>query len=125
MGWGAIGLLLGGILLWKKQQRSLRFIRLGTRLTKDELLQVIGEVGNRYHWVLDDAKGDSLVIHTLPTSIWSLTWGEQIFIVFEKGGILVNSVNDLNKHGHIFSFGYNKRNIQILEEAIRSAEKKL
>ena len=46
--------------------------------------------------------------------------GEQIFIVFDKGQIWVNSVNDLNKRTSICSFGYNKRNIRRIKEALDS-----
>mgnify|MGYP006877194546 CR=1 FL=1 len=54
----------------------------------------------------------------IPTSLWHLTWGEQIFIVFDQGQVWVNSVNDLNKRTSICSFGHNKRNIRRIREAL-------
>ena len=62
--------------------------------------------------------------HTNP-GMWAPTWGEQIFVVFDEGRIWVNSVNDLNKRTSIVSFGYTKRNIRRVEEAIKHKENSL
>lgn len=68
---------------------------------------------------MDHYGEDCIVAHTNP-SFLRLSWGEQIFIVFDKGQIWVNSVNDLNKRTSICSFGYNKRNIRRIKEALDS-----
>lgn len=62
------------------------------------------------------------VAHTHP-AWWSATWGEQIFVAHDRGGIWINSINDLNKRSSIVSFGYNRRNIRRVTEAIAAREK--
>ena len=70
-----------------------------------------------YDWDVDHYGEDCIVAHTNP-SFLSLTWGEQIFIVFDKGQVWVNSVNDLNRRTSICSFGRNKRNIRRIRDAL-------
>lgn len=70
-----------------------------------------------YDWDVDHYGEDCIVAHTNP-AIWHLTWGEQIFIVFDKGQVWVNSVNDLNKRTSPFSFGYAKRNVRRIRDAL-------
>lgn len=44
--------------------------------------------------------------------------GEIIFIVFDRGQVWVNSVNDLNKRTSLCSFGHNERNIRRIREVL-------
>lgn len=62
------------------------------------------------------------VAHTHP-AWWSATWGEQIFVAHDRGGIWINSINDLGKRSSIVSFGYTRRNIRRVTEAITAQEK--
>lgn len=111
-----------GVVSWICQKRKLYFKEIRTTLSKEEIFNAIGTVGERNGWSLDHAGEDCIVAHTNPR-MWSPTWGEQIFVVFDEGKIWVNSVNDLNKRTSIVSFGYTKRNVRQVEEAVREKER--
>ena len=67
-----------------------------TTLDEQAIYDRIYNLAATYDWDVDHYGEDCIVAHTNP-AIWHLTWGEQIFIVFDKGQVWVNSVNDLNK----------------------------
>ena len=113
----ALVLLLIGTVSWRWQRRKLYFKEVSTPLGKEEIFEAVAEVGEKEGWTLDYAGEDCIVAHTNP-GMWSLTWGEQIFIVFDEGRIWVNSINDLNKRTNIISFVRTKRNIRKVEEAV-------
>ena len=89
-------------------------------MDKQSIYDQIYKLSVTYDWDVDHYGEDCIVAHTNP-SLWSMTWGEQIFVVFDKGQVWVNSVNDLNKRTSICSFGHNKRNIRRIREALISA----
>lgn len=106
-------------ILYRRQRRKLDFQSLPTSLDKQDIYDRIYNLSVKYDWDVDHYGEDCIVAHTNP-SFLRLSWGEQIFIVFDKGQIWVNSVNDLNKRTSICSFGYNKRNIRRIKEALDS-----
>ena len=80
------------------------------------------ELAEQYDWTIDHMDRDFFVAHTRP-AWWSTTWGEQIFVAHDSGGIWINSINDLGKRSSIVSFGYTRRNIRRVTEAITAQEK--
>lgn len=104
-------------ILYRNQRRKLDFQNIPTSLDKQAIYDKIYNLSVTYDWEIDHYGEDCIVAHTNP-AFWHLTWGEQIFIVFDKGQVWVNSVNDLNKRTSLCSFGYNKRNIQKIKEAL-------
>lgn len=103
--------------LYRVQRRKLDFQSIPTTLDKQSIYDRICHLSVTYNWDVDHYGEDCIVAHTNP-AIWHLTWGEQIFIVFDKGQVWVNSVNDLNKRTSPFSFGYTKRNIRKIRDAL-------
>lgn len=103
--------------LYRVQRRKLDFQSIPTTLDKQSIYDRICHLSVTYDWDVDHYGEDCIVAHTNP-AIWHLTWGEQIFIVFDKGQVWVNSVNDLNKRTSPFSFGYTKRNIRRIRDAL-------
>lgn len=103
--------------LYRVQRRKLDFQSIPTTLDKQSIYDRICHLSVTYNWDVDHYGEDCIVAHTNP-AIWHLTWGEQIFIVFDKGQVWVNSVNDLNKRTSPFSFGYTKRNIRRIRDAL-------
>lgn len=103
------------------QRSKLTFWAVHTRLTKSQVREALLEAAAQWDWEIDPAGDDCLVAVTHPSG-WSFTWGEQIFVVFDKGRIWVNSVNDLNKRTAVASFGYTKRNVRRVVEAIVAKE---
>ena len=104
-------------LLYRSQRRKLDFQSIPTLLDKQGIYDRIYRLSVTYDWDVDHYGEDCIVAHTSP-SFLSLTWGEQIFIVFDKGQVWVNSVNDLNRRTSICSFGRNKRNIRRIRDAL-------
>lgn len=110
-------LLLLAYVLYRSQRRKLDFSNIPTTLDKQSIYDKIYNLSVTYDWDVDHYGEDCIVAHTNP-ALWHLTWGEQIFIVFDQGQVWVNSVNDLNKRTSIYSFGHNKRNIRRIREAL-------
>lgn len=115
--WFAIACVPLAYVLYRMQRSKLKFQNLPTTLNKQAIYDCIYHLSVTYDWDIDHYGDDCIVAHTNP-ALWHLTWGEQIFIVFDQNQIWLNSVNDLNKRTSICSFGHNKRNIQRIKQAL-------
>jgi hypothetical protein len=91
-------------------------------LPPERIDALLRELAEQYNWTIDHMDRDFFVAHTHP-AWWSATWGEQIFVAHDRGGIWINSINDLGKRSSIVSFGYTRRNIRRVTEAIAAQEK--
>lgn len=103
---------------YRNQREKLNFEPIATTLPVENIQQAITEVAMRNDWIVDHINHHCFVAHT-SRSFPSLSWGEQVFVVFDKGQVWVNSVNDMNKKSAAFSFGYTKKNIRLLRVAIK------
>lgn len=103
------------------QYRRLFFRWWKTALPQERICTLLRELAERYDWTIDHIDRELFIAHTHPAR-WSATWGEQIFVVHDRGGIWINSINDLNKRNSIVSFGYTRRNIRRVTEAIAAQE---
>ncbi len=115
--WFGIAFVPLAYLSYRNQRCKLDFQSIPTTLDKQAIYDTIYNLSVTYDWDVDHYGEDCIVAHT-NSAIWHLTWGEQIFIVFDKGQVWANSVNDLNKRTSPFSFGYAKRNIRRIREAL-------
>ena len=110
--------------VYRNQRSKLNFRSVKISFSDEVMLEVVEETARENNWTIDHAGRDCVVAHT--HSHWlSATWGEQIFVVFDRGQVWINSVNDLNKRSTAFSFGYTKRNMNKLQEAIERREKQV
>ena len=119
---GIVGVpfLLGALFAYT-QYRKLFFRKVETNLSIDELYDLIQKLGAANDWYSEHAGNDCFVGHTSRGFLGS-SWGEQIFVVFDKGQVWINSICDLQQRAAITSFGRTKKNIRLLEEAIEEAE---
>lgn len=108
--------------LFRLQYRRLFFRWRKTVLPPERIDALLRELAEQYDWTIDHMDRDFFVAHTHP-AWWSATWGEQIFVAHDRGGIWINSINDLGKRSSIVSFGYTRRNIRRVTEAITAQEK--
>ena len=108
--------------LFRLQYRRLFFRWRKTVLPPERIDALLRELAEQYDWTIDHMDRDFFVAHTRP-AWWSATWGEQIFVAHDSGGIWINSINDLGKRSSIVSFGYTRRNIRRVTEAIAALEK--
>ena len=108
--------------LFRLQYRRLFFLWRKTVLPPERIDALLRELAEQYDWTIDHMDRDFFVAHTHP-AWWSATWGEQIFVAHDRGGIWINSINDLGKRSSIVSFGYTRRNIRRVTEAITAQEK--
>lgn len=113
--------LLLALVLFRVQRNRLDFEVVPSRLSVEEIRDLFVELAETHGWSIDHLGHDCIVAHTNP-SIWSPTWGEQIFVVYDRGQVWLNSVNDLDKRSSIVSFGYTRRNVRRVVEAIRARE---
>lgn len=113
--------LLLALLLFRVQRNRLDFEVVPTRLSVEVVSDLFVELSESCCWTIDHLGHDCIVAHTNP-SVWSPTWGEQIFVVYDRGQIWVNSVSDLNRRSSIISFGYTHRNCRRIVDAIRARE---
>lgn len=110
-----------GILVSYWQYRKLFFMKIETSLNLDQLYEVIQQIGGQYEWLCEHAGEDCIVIHT-PGGFSKMSWGEQVFVVFDERQVWINSICDLQRRASITSFGQTKKNIRRLQEAIAEAE---
>lgn len=108
--------------LFSLQYRRLFFRWRKTVLPPERIDALLRELAEQYDWTIDHMDRDFFAAHTHP-AWWSATWGEQIFVAHDRGGIWINSINDLGKRSSIVSFGYTRRNIRRVTEAIAAQEK--
>jgi len=104
---------------YRNQRSKLNFQPEKTALSLEALQDILEETARVNEWTIDYLGEDCFIAHTHPSK-WRAKWGEQVFVVFDKGQVWINSVNDLNKRTALFSFGYAKKNKRIVQEAIRS-----
>ena len=109
-------------ILFRLQYRRLFFHWWKTGLPPEQIDRLLRELAEQHEWTIDHMDRDFFVAHTHP-AWWSATWGEQIFVAHDRGGIWINSINDLGKRSSIVSFGYTRRNIRRVTEAIAAREK--
>lgn len=120
--WGGLLPMILAFVLYRRQRAKLFFQSVQTSLPLETLQAVMLEVARAKNWTIDYIGDDCMVAHTNP-SIWSGTWGEQVFVVFDRNEVWVNSVNNLDKRSALVSFGRTKRNIRWIKEAISEREK--
>lgn len=113
--------LLLALLLFRVQRNRLDFEEAPTRLSVEEIGNLFIELAEAHEWSIDHLGYDCIVAHTNP-SMWSFTWGEHIFVVYDSGRVWLNSVNNLDRRSSIVSFGYTRRNLRWIVEAIRARE---
>ena len=109
-------------ILFRLQYRRLFFHWWKTGLPPEQIDRLLRELAEQHEWTIDHMDRDFFVAHTHP-AWWSATWDEQIFVAHDRGGIWINSINDLGKRSSIVSFGYTRRNIRRVTEAIAAQEK--
>lgn len=109
-------------ILFRLQYRRLFFHWWKTGLPPEQIDRLLRELAEQHEWTIDHMDRDFFVAHTHP-AWWNATWGEQIFVAHDRGGIWINSINDLGKRSSIVSFGYTRRNIRRVTEAIAAQEK--
>ena len=120
--WIAVVCVPMAFILFRLQYRRLFFHWWKTGLPPEQIDRLLRELAEQYDWTIDHMDRDFFVAHTHP-AWWSATWGEQIFVAHDRGGIWINSINDLDKRSSIVSFGYTRRNIRRVTEAIAAQEK--
>lgn len=108
---------------YRNRHSKLNFVPIATALPVEQIQQAVVEIAARHDWIIDYMGDDCFVAHT-SRSFPSLSWGEQVFVVFDKGQVWVNSVNDMNKKSVACSFGYTKKNIRLLREHIEAKQSK-
>lgn len=113
--------LLLALLLFRVQRNRLDFEEVPTRLSVEEIGNLFIELAELHEWSIDHLGYDCIVAHTNP-SMWSFTWGEHIFVVYDSGRVWLNSVNNLDRRSSIVSLGYTRRNLRWIVEAIRAKE---
>ena len=114
LGIGVFPLLLAALLI-RRQYRKLFFTPVSTTLPPGELYPAIERLCQEHEWVPDYVGEECFVGHT-PTGAFS--WGEQLFIVFDKGRVWINSVGNMDRRVSVSSFGRIRRNKRLLQKAI-------
>lgn len=120
--WTSVVCVPMAFILFRLQYRRLFFHWWKTGLPPEQIDRLLRELAEQHEWTIDHMDRDFFVAHTHP-AWWSATWGEQIFVAHDRGGIWINSINDLGKRSSIVSFGYTRRNIRRVTEAIAAREK--
>lgn len=102
-----------GILFYKIQKNRLQFKSVETKLTREELANVIENLSIKLEWEPVINKKNVFIAKTSP-GFFSGSWGEQITVLFDKNKVLVNSICDPDKQSSVVSMGRNKKNTNYL-----------
>lgn len=109
-----------GLLFYRLQKNRLKFKQIETKLTREEIDQIIEKIANELEWITFVKNKKIIISKTFP-GFFSGSWGEQITILFDKNRILVNSICDPDKRSSVVSMGRNKKNMNRLIEEIKKA----
>lgn len=109
------------IFFYRRQRKKLHFHPVDTRLPKEAIVRLMERIGGEEHWTPDYLGDDMLVCHTSP-SFLSGSRGEQIFVVFDKNRVWLNSISNIDKKGSVTSFGRTRKQVQWLTDEIRRFE---
>lgn len=104
------------ILFFIIQYRRLRFKMVKTNLTRDELQEIIINIGTKLKWKPLVNEEDIFIAET--SAGWTGSWGERITIIFDENRILINSVCNPAGPSSIASMGRNRKNTQSFIKAI-------
>ena len=96
---------------WCRQRLKLDFQAVPTSLSPGMLREVMEKAVRENNWTLDYIREDCIVART-HRHWWEPARGEQVFLVFGREEVWINSVNDLHKRSVAFPSGYTKRNIR-------------
>lgn len=119
--WCGVLPLVVSFAFWRRQRLKLDFQAVPTSLSPGMLREVMEKAARENNWTLDYIGEDCIVART-HRRWWEAARGEQVFLVFGREEVWINSVNDLHKRSVTFPSGYTKRNIRLLREAIESRE---
>ena len=117
LGFGVLPLILAALLA-RRQYRKLFFTPVRTSLPPAALNQAIEQLCRDCDWIPDHIGEDCFVAHT-PRRAFS--WGEQLFVVFGRGEVWINSVNNMDDRTAVSSFGCVRRNKLLLQKTIEQA----
>lgn len=117
LGFGVLPLILAALLA-RRQYRKLFFTPVRTALPPAALNQAIEQLCRDCDWIPDHIGEDCFVAHT-PRRTFS--WGEQLFVVFGRGEVWINSVNNMDDRTAVSSFGCVRRNKLLLQKTIEQA----
>lgn len=104
--------------IYKLQRRRLKFKSVETNLKRKEINDIIREVALELKWTLESVNENFIVAKTHP-GFFSVSWGEQITIIFDQNRVLVNSICDPDKRSSVTSMGRNRKNEMKLMNEIR------
>ncbi|TAJ12880.1 hypothetical protein DMA11_11135 [Marinilabiliaceae bacterium JC017] len=102
------------------QKNRLKFKVIESEIDHDHLREIIKYLSKQNEWIITKDHEDIIVTKTKGGFLTG-SWGEQVTIVLDKQKILVNSICDPDKRASVTSFGQNRKNVTIIETAIKKA----
>ena len=110
------------LLFYKLQKKRLEFESVNTTLTREEVAEIIKEVGEELNWHPFLNKDKIYIAKTYP-GLLSGSWGEQITVLFGRNRVFINSICDPDKNSSVVSFGRNRKNMNALLNKIEGASR--
>jgi len=101
------------IALFIFQFKALKFTIIPTELTGQEVMIIIKLTAEENNWILDINRPDYSIAKTRIKLLNQIS-GERIIILYEKGRILFNNIQDPNLRFSIKSLGRNKKYVRSL-----------
>jgi hypothetical protein len=109
-----------GLVFYFILYRRLRFVIIDTKLSPDEIAEVIDAVAEKRKWK-KATKSKNYYTATTPADFLGGSWGEQVAIILHKQKIYINSICDLKKPS-VTAWGRNKKNVDVFRLELRKAE---
>ena len=116
--WIGVFPLIPAAWLIRRQYRKLFFVPVRTALQPADLCKALEQLCREVDWNPDYAGEDCFAGHT---PVRGLSWGEQFFVVFDRGQAWINSVGNLDSGPSVSSFGHVRRDKLLLQGTIEQA----
>jgi len=105
------------------QHRKLKFKEVPISYTDSEFKEAVSRTINQLKWNVD--VNNRNIFRAYRPFNYTLSWGEMITIIRQNDKLLVNSICDPNKISSVYSFGWNKKNIQTFLKNLQHVKEQL
>lgn len=92
------------------QYKRLRFKVFNVSYTPEQFNEAIERTANEMDWRIKN--NSKTIFRAVRLGNWSGSWGEMVTIIKLKDRLLINSICDPDGRGGVFSYGWNKKNVE-------------
>ena len=112
--------IVPALIFYYWQRRKLNFKEVEVTYTDSEFKDAVSRTVNELKWEID--LNNKKIFRASRPYNFTASWGEMITIIRQPDKLLINSICDPNKMSSVFSFGWNKKNLQTFLKNLRQVK---